>query len=54
MAIYDCVACGYTYDEELGAPNDGFPPGTKWEAIPDDEWVCPECGALKSDFELAG
>ena len=28
-----------------------FPAGTKWEDIPDD-WVCPECGVSKFDFEL--
>ncbi|HHU17659.1 MAG: rubredoxin [Anaerovoracaceae bacterium] len=24
-------------------------PGTKWENLPDD-WVCPLCGAEKSEF----
>jgi rubredoxin-NAD+ reductase len=26
-------------------------PGTTFEDLP-DEWVCPECGAGKEDFEL--
>ena len=47
---YECVICGYIYDEELGDPEDGIPAGTKWEYIPDD-WVCPECGVSKFDFE---
>ena len=38
---YECVICGYIYDEELGDPEDGLAPGTRWEDIPDD-WVCPE------------
>ena len=47
---YECVICGYIYDEELGDPEDGIPAGTKWEDIP-AEWVCPECGVSKFDFE---
>ena len=47
---FECVICGYVYDEELGDPDDGIPPGTRWEDIPDD-WVCPECGVSKFDFE---
>ena len=38
---YECVICGYIYDEEFGDPEDGIPAGTKWEDIPDD-WVCPD------------
>ena len=48
---YECVICGYIYDEELGDPEDGLAPGTRCEDIPDD-WVCPECGVSKFDFEL--
>ena len=47
---YECVICGYIYDEELGDPEDGLAPGSLWEDIPDD-WVCPECGVSKFDFE---
>lgn len=32
-------------------PKEGIAPGTKFEDIPDD-WICPSCGALKTDFEL--
>lgn len=46
-----CLLCGYVYDPDLGDPDAGINPGTKWEDVPDD-WVCPECGADKSDFEI--
>jgi len=50
MAKYECTVCGYVYDPELGDPDGGIAPGTPFEKIPDD-WVCPVCGAAKSDFE---
>jgi len=50
MAKYKCTVCGYVYDPELGDPDGGIKPGTPFEEIPDD-WVCPVCGAAKSDFE---
>jgi len=46
---YICVVCGYIYDESLGDPDGGLPPGTRFEDIPDD-WVCPDCGVSKADF----
>ena len=27
---YECVICGFIYDEAEGLPDDGFPPGTRW------------------------
>ena len=48
---YFCVICGYIYDEESGDPDSNLPPGSRWEDIPDD-WVCPDCGASKEDFDL--
>ncbi|MFP4079626.1 MAG: rubredoxin [Ectothiorhodospira sp.] len=51
MKRYQCVICGYIYDEAQGLPDEGYPPGTPWEELPED-WVCPECGAGKEDFEL--
>ena len=48
---YLCVVCGFVYNEEAGLPDEGFPPGTRWEDIPAN-WVCPECGAAKEDFEM--
>jgi len=46
-----CLLCGWIYDEEKGAPDDGIPPGTRWEEVPVN-WTCPECGARKDDFEM--
>jgi rubredoxin len=46
-----CNFCGEVYDEELGMPDEGIPPGTRWEDVPED-WFCPQCGAEKSGFEL--
>ena len=48
---YMCTVCGFIYDEAQGWPEDGIPAGTRWEAVP-DTWVCPECGAIKDDFEM--
>jgi flavin reductase (DIM6/NTAB) family NADH-FMN oxidoreductase RutF/rubredoxin len=47
---YRCTVCGYIYDPELGDPDGGIEPGTPFAEIPDD-WVCPICGAAKSEFE---
>ena len=49
MDKYECTVCGYVYDPELGDSEGNIPPGTPFEALPDD-WVCPICGAPKSDF----
>lgn len=51
MKSYMCVICGFVYEEEMGRPEDGIPPGTSWEEVPEN-WKCPECGAAKSDFEM--
>ncbi|HDN26068.1 MAG TPA: rubredoxin [Thioploca sp.] len=48
---YKCIICGWEYNEAEGLPKDGIPRGTRWEDIP-DEWVCPDCGVGKSDFEM--
>jgi rubredoxin len=45
-----CNACGDIYDPAEGDPEGGIAPGTAFEDIP-DTWVCPVCGARKSDFE---
>jgi len=50
MAKYKCTVCEYVYDPELGDPDGGIAPGTPFEEIPDD-WVCPVCGAAKSEFK---
>ena len=51
MKKYECMMCGYIYDEALGDPDEGIAPGTVWEDIPED-WYCPVCGASKEDFEM--
>lgn len=48
---YMCLLCGFVYDEELGAPDDGIFPETLWEDVP-ITWVCPDCGATKEEFEM--
>ena len=51
MKKWQCVVCGFIYDEEAGLPDEGIAAGTVWADIPDD-WVCPDCGVGKSDFEM--
>ena len=51
MKQLQCIVCGFIYDEELGLPEDGIAPGTRWEDVPDD-WMCPDCGVGKDDFEM--
>ena len=50
MAKYKCLVCGWVYDPEIGDPDNGIAPGTRFEELPDD-WRCPICGASKSEFE---
>ena len=52
MKKYACNVCEYVYDPEQGDPSNGIPPGTPFEKLP-DSWVCPECGAAKSEFSPA-
>ena len=50
MDKYECIACGYIYDPAIGDPSTGIEPGTSFDDLPDD-WVCPDCGAGKDQFE---
>jgi rubredoxin len=50
MKKWRCIVCNYVYDPAVGDPDNGVPPGTPFESIPDD-WVCPLCGAGKEEFE---
>jgi pyruvate oxidase len=43
MAKYRCIICNYVFDEAKE--------GRKFSDLP-KEWVCPVCGATKSDFVL--
>lgn len=49
---WQCLLCGFIYDEEKGLPEEGIAPGTAWSDIP-DAFVCPDCGARKRDFDMA-
>jgi len=51
MEKYVCIVCGYVYDPEKGDLDSGVKPGTPFDQLPDD-WLCPVCGADKSQFEL--
>lgn len=49
MKKYVCEVCGFIYDEELGLPEQGIKPGTKFEDLPED-FECPFCGVGKEQF----
>ncbi len=51
MKVWQCVVCGFIYDEKAGMPEEGIKPGTAWVDIPDN-WACPDCGVAKADFEM--
>ncbi len=50
MYKYRCVVCGYIYDPDIGEPENGILPGTRFEDL-SDTYVCPVCGAPKDQFE---
>ena len=50
MTKYYCKVCGYVYNPELGDPDGKIAPGTAFEKLPVD-WVCPVCGAAKTEFQ---
>jgi len=51
MKKYRCPTCDYIYDPAVGDPDADIPPGTAFEDLPND-WVCPDCGEPKEEFEL--
>ena len=51
MKSWQCIMCSFIYNEVDGWPDDGIAAGTAWEDVPDD-WECPDCGAMKEDFEM--
>jgi flavin reductase (DIM6/NTAB) family NADH-FMN oxidoreductase RutF/rubredoxin len=53
MASYKCLVCGYIYDPAEGDSAADIAAGTAFEDLP-DSWVCPVCGAPKSEFEKIG
>ena len=46
---YVCHVCGWVYDEELGAPELGIAPGTKFEELSED-FLCHLCSVGKEYF----
>ena len=46
-----CALCAFVYDEAKGMPDEGVPPGTRWEDVP-ETWNCPDCAASKADFDM--
>ena len=34
MKVWQCVVCGFIYDEKAGMPEEGIKPGTAWADIP--------------------
>ena len=51
MRKWQCIVCGWIYDEAEGCEEENIAPGTRWEDVPED-FVCPECGVSKEDFEM--
>lgn len=47
---YRCCIYGYVYDPAVGNWTMDVEVGTALENLPDD-WVCPDCGAGKDEFE---
>lgn len=50
MKKYKCLMCGYVYDPAVGDPDNGVEASTAFEDVPDD-WVCPDCGVGKDEFD---
>ncbi|MES2261090.1 MAG: rubredoxin [Pseudomonadota bacterium] len=51
MRKWECVVCGFCYDEAEGMPEHGIAPGTRWDDVP-ESWFCPDCGVGKLEFEM--
>ena len=51
MKRYQCLVCGWVYDEQLGWPQEGITEGTPWQDV-SENWTCPDCGISKADFDM--
>lgn len=51
MKVWQCMSCGYIYNEAAGDPEHGIAPGTPWAEIL-AAWQCPTCGETKASFEM--
>ena len=49
MEKWECSACGYIYDPELGDPENGIAPGTSFEDLPVIGFV-RSAGSIKITF----
>ena len=49
--VWQCITCGLVYSELDGLPEEGIEAGTTWADVPQD-WMCPDCGMGKDDFEM--
>jgi rubredoxin len=47
--LFECRACGYTYDPNKGDPKHKIIAGTPFSVLPTD-WRCPVCTAKKGGF----
>ncbi len=47
---YICELCGWIYDEEKGAPEQGVVAGTKFKELPEG-FICELCGVGKEYFK---
>lgn len=50
MNKYVCSVCEYVYDPKVGDVENGIAPNTNFQDLP-NEWVCPNCGVGKDEFE---
>ena len=46
MKKWQCIVCGFIYDEEEGLEEEGIAPGTRWEDIPEVGFV-PNAGLVR-------
>ena len=51
MKKWQCIVCGWSDDEAEGYEEEGIAPGTTWVDV-DEDFICPECGVGKADFEM--
>lgn len=50
---YECRACGYVYQPQIGDDSHDIPAGTPFAELP-ITWRCPVCAAKKNAFANVG
>lgn len=45
----DIAYCDFIYNPQIGDPEQGVQPGTRFEDLPGN-WICPKCGIAKDFF----